>query len=416
MKKDLIKIITIFLIVVGIVFWGLNYIFLNQNGPKSKAAGETINLSFNPGTVSTTATNPDFTVNVVAKPSKDAYFRGYETRVNFDKTKLALKSISYKLGAVSSGLGDTNNNLTAINSTGVIKIIGESQSDTGSLLTSANANNEDDLLVLIFTVLDNSGPTSVTIGDSSFYSINTDMTLFNGWTFAKDSLSVNNDGAPLPTATTAPDEPTDTPGPTVTPGGPTLTPRPTTDPDEPTVAPAVTLSLKLKFQGILSQPKANLGNFKVKVMLAGGNLPQPIEADRVDTFGADEKGIWSGTADFTDVLPAAGYRVYIKGPYHLQKKICVAAPTESYPASYHCGQGNITLHSGKNILDFSGIYLLAGDLPLQDGSVTAYDTSFIYNNLGKTDNDKCDVNRDGICDTQDFSLVIAALSIKNDEE
>ena len=72
----------------------------------------------------------------------------------------------------------------------------------------------------------------------------------------------------------------------------------------------------------------------------------------------------------------------------------------------------------NNNLDFSGIILLAGDLPIQDGSVTAYDTSLVRNNLGKTDADavsKADVNRDGKVDTQDYSLIIAALSVRNDE-
>jgi hypothetical protein len=75
-----------------------------------------------------------------------------------------------------------------------------------------------------------------------------------------------------------------------------------------------------------------------------------------------------------------------------------------------------------NNLDFSRIYLLAGDMPVsggQDGVVDSLDTSYIRNNLGKTDSGVlaiADLNLDGKVDTQDWSLVIAALSVRADEE
>jgi len=63
MKKELPKIITIFLVTVGIVLWGLNFIFFGP-APKSKAAGETMNLSFDPST-KTVAVNVDFTLSIL---------------------------------------------------------------------------------------------------------------------------------------------------------------------------------------------------------------------------------------------------------------------------------------------------------------------------------------------------------------
>ena len=465
MKKDLIKIIAVFFIVVGIVFWGLNYIFLNQNGPKSRAAGETINLSFSPGTVSTTATNPDFTIKIVATPSKDAYIRGYETRINFNNNLLNLKSITYKLGSVSSGLGDTDNNLTAINGTGVIKVIGESQSPTGSLLTSAaNANNENDLLILTFTVLDNSVPTSVTIGDSSFFSINADMTLFNGWTFVKDNLRVNVEstdptltplpsvtpGGPTLTPTSIPPSvtpggpsvtptsipPSVTPGgpsvtptpipPSVTPGGPTLTPTPippSVTPGGPSLTPtggvtgAPILKFILKFQGIIKKPESGRDKISTTITVVKGNNKQKI-SDMM--FVANDDGTWEANAPmvFDKITPGSGYHILVKGGKHLQKKICLSNPSETYPGTYHCDQGKITLKAGINYLDLSKILLLAGDLPQQDGIVNSYDTSLVYNNLGKSDAESirlADINLDGIVDTQDYSLIISALSIRSDE-
>ena len=91
----------------------------------------------------------------------------------------------------------------------------------------------------------------------------------------------------------------------------------------------------------------------------------------------------------------------------------------------HFGSDN-SVHDGfsftyrkDGVYDFSGITLLVGDLPEQDGIVNAYDIGLIINNFGKRDSDilsKADVNMDGIVDTQDYSLVIAALSIRYDEE
>ncbi len=392
MRKEIPKIATIFLITVGVVVWGLNYIFLGQ-APKSKAAGETISFVFDPASVS--QTSGDFVTSIKIKPSVDMTIRGYQFEIPFDKSKIQFKSIQYKTGAVSAGVGDDDSKTSVINQNGKIKVVGEIQSATGQVIL---ASQNTEIVEITFTA-NSAQSSSITTGatDAKFFMIKPDYSLFEVPSAGQASFSVNGGtptNTPVPTATTAPGQPTNTPVP-----NPTGT---------------VTLSLSLKFQGIQSQPVGDLNKLDIKVFLAGGGLTEPKLADRTDTFTAGAKGIWSGAADFTGVLPGEGYYVLVKGPYHLQKKICDAVPTESVPGTYQCSQGKISLQSGKTVLDFSGIYLLAGDLPVQDGSITAGDTSFIYNNLGKN-NDKCDVNRDGICDTQDFSLVIGALSVKNDE-
>lgn len=61
--------------------------------------------------------------------------------------------------------------------------------------------------------------------------------------------------------------------------------------------------------------------------------------------------------------------------------------------------------------------ILSGDLD-QNGVVDSVDISIVRNNLGKTDTatlTKADVNRDGRVDTQDFSLILAALAVRTDE-
>ena len=179
-----------------------------------------------------------------------------------------------------------------------------------------------------------------------------------------------------------------------------------------------TLSLKLSFQGITSQPASQYNSMAVKVTVAGGLL----SSDQIETgtFTADANGIWSGNVYFSSAIPSgSGYRILVKGPKHIQKKICDQTPTETKPGTYHCGKGNISLSSSSNSLDFSGARLLAGDLPDQNGIVDSYDIAQIRNNLGSTDStllSEADVNLDGILDSQDFALLIASLSIKTDEE
>jgi len=261
---------------------------------------------------------------------------------------------------------------------------------------------------------------------------------------------------PAPTSTTAPGQPTSTPAPTSTTApsechqegepcgtgfggnslgecclGEGLTCIDSGNPDQggtcvfqgsetPIPIDTVTLSLALKFQGIETQP-ANQANqeMKVKVGLTGTLLPEPVS--KTTTVRADDKGVWYGTVDFSEIPPGSGYKVYIKGPKHLQKKVCDTQPTGDY--YYHCRPGEtITLTAGKNLLDFSKIYMMVGDIPengAQDGVINSYDIAFIRNNLGKTDSQVLvigDFNLDGIIDTQDYSLLIAAMAVRYDEE
>ncbi|MEK7597324.1 MAG: dockerin type I domain-containing protein [Patescibacteria group bacterium] len=186
MKKELLKIATIFLITIGVVLWGLNFIFFKGNAPKSKAAGETMNLSFTPATA-TVAANADFTVTILAKPSINTVLRGYKTKVNFDKAILKLKSIQYKIGVVSAGLGNTTADVTAVNGNGFVDVIGEDTTATGYTLGAANGA---EIVSLTFTALAATG-TTVTMTDSSFYSVNSDGSLFDTWTIAAQNLDVN---------------------------------------------------------------------------------------------------------------------------------------------------------------------------------------------------------------------------------
>lgn len=115
------------------------------------------------------------------------------------------------------------------------------------------------------------------------------------------------------------------------------------------------------------------------------------------------------------------YVLYLKGPFHIQKKICSASPEEKEPGTYKCPTQyeGIVLSSREIGYDFSKIVQLAGDLPAQDGIVNSYDTSLVRNNLGKSDKEAlrlADVNLDGVVNSIDYSLIIAALSVRSDEQ
>jgi len=413
MKKDNIKFFVVFLVIIGFSLWALDALYFNST-QKSKASGETMALSFNPSSV-TTEVNKDFSVVVMAKPSVNAVLRGYKTRINFDKSKLVLKSITYKTGQVVQGLGQTTGNIAAINSAafGQINLVGEITTETGLSLTSTTGI---ELATLVFTNVSAPG-TILLISDSAFYTVNADKTLFDGWTTTQENLTINGGGV-LPSVgvtSTITQGVTVTTGVTVTAGAGTTIPTATTVP----VTGNTVLKMKLKYQGIAKKPAKN--SLAVKVQVVGGAITTPIT--KTGTFTADDAGIWSGAIGFDTTASTAKYTVYVKGPKHLQKKICDIAPSETAAGMYRCGNGNITLTAGNNALDFSKILLLSGDIygpdKNQDGLVNSIDISFIRNNLNKTDDPTlavCDINLDGKCDTQDYSLVINALLVKTDEQ
>ena len=193
---------------------------------------------------------------------------------------------------------------------------------------------------------------------------------------------------------------------------------------------SVSLNLKLKFQGVMKEPSnTNQRTMKVRIKVAGGNLSSPVSVGADFTLTNNKNSntdalIWEGTVNLpAQVTPGQKYYLLIKGPKHIQKKICDNTPSETTDGSYRCqGERTITFSSGQNNLDFSKIYLLAGDLPVngaQDGVVDSLDTSYIRNNLGKIDPtivSIADLNLDGKVDTQDWSMVLYALSVKTDEE
>ncbi len=203
---------------------------------------------------------------------------------------------------------------------------------------------------------------------------------------------------------------TATPTPT-TPSGGTVTPTPTTVVSPTPLGPI--LNFRMRFQGVIGMPTI-AEPMPVKFRLVNGTA----SVDGVVSVTPDANGVWSGTTS-VPATPARTYSLFVKGPRHLQKKICSYNPRETAIGTYRCSNGSISIAAGTNTLDLSGITMLVGDLPDQDGTVDSYDTSYIRQSLGSTageDVSIADLNRDGIVDTQDMSLVIQALNVKYDEE
>lgn len=375
------------LLLLGVIFT-IQFFLPKKISLKSKAA-ETATLSL-VSNKTTAAAGTDFTITIKVTPASALAIQVYKVYLTFDKSKIKIKDngISYLVGSESTNLGaHTNSSISSINGTAgtaTLNIIGEIQSASGLTLTG-----ERSLAEITFVSKTSAEATIGTTGESKLIKINSDYTL-GDVILSNPTFVLNSTGA---TAT-----PTPTGAPTPTPTG------------------AVSLSLKLKFQGILSKPKDEFNKMKVKVTLKYEN-DDPIGSVSSD-FVAGSDGVWSGTANFNKPDLTRQFKVLIKGPTHIQKRVCDTKPTETAPGSYRC-TGGITLTDGVNNLDFSGIYQLVGDLPEQDGVVNSYDTSLVRNNLGKTDAEAlrlADVNLDGRVDTQDYSLIISALSVRADEE
>ncbi|GEM_PF-3342346 len=228
---------------------------------------------------------------------------------------------------------------------------------------------------------------------------------------------VPTDPAVEPTKTTVPTrQPTNTPALTPSPIIPTVSPTSAPVPDS---EEKVVVNLRLRFQGIRSAPRSGIQELPVLVSIR--RFGEDVFIHKAALFKVDDRGLWTGKVEFTsaDGFSSGNYLVYVKGPYHLQKKICDLSARENFPGSYSCTAGkSIILQAGQINIDLSGITLLVGDLPDQDGLVNAYDIGLVRNLLGSTEPEdlaRADVNLDGIVDITDFVLIQAALSVRYDE-
>jgi len=213
--------------------------------------------------------------------------------------------------------------------------------------------------------------------------------------------------------------PTESPTVTVT---ETLTPIPTfTETPSPTITQIanleeVQLDIRLRLQGIVGKPVAAGSGISMKLSLISEDKSNSYEQDVL--FQPSDSGVLTGTMTLKSAYTGTHYKLLIKGPKHLQKRICEVRPSEAVGGTYRCTNGNIELKKGSNQIELENIVILAGDIPEQDSVINAQDIVFIRQSLGsKNENDirRGDLNYDGIVDSQDYGMILNALSFKYDD-
>lgn len=207
--------------------------------------------------------------------------------------------------------------------------------------------------------------------------------------------SANPTNTPIPTATDTP-IPTNTPVPTNTPK-PTSTPRPTpttipTEPPVPTptaIPNTSNLLLQLKLEGINKQSTNK--NFLVTLF----NTQTQNKIQETIRFVSDGAGVYSGGVYN---IPQGTYKIYAKGPYHLQKLF--------EEITFSATDADQTLTR-----DYTATPLLRGDTN-GDNKINMQDILAIVNvwYVDKTTVDATnfnyDINEDGFITMQDILAVV----------
>lgn len=181
----------------------------------------------------------------------------------------------------------------------------------------------------------------------------------------------------------------------------------------------VELDMKLRLQCVVHKPKRNVP-VKVRFGLKDAMTGKPQFETVQMKF--NDKGHLIGTVSFNVKDFTKPKSLLVKYQYGMQKNVCDSNPREDFPGAYRgCDKAKIILKPGKNVLDFSNIILLTGDLPPdeQDGISNSKDYSLVRNLIGKKDAESLelgDLNFDGNGNVVDLSCLNAALAIRWDED
>lgn len=168
---------------------------------KSAVAQGSATSSFSPSTA-TAGPNQDFTVNIpLNSASATLKMRMYQINMNFDQSKVRVKSINYRIGIKSDVLGgDDNQNLTQINSGGQIKLIGELTTAAGFTLPQGVATS---FVELIFTSQTAEQYNINVAGTSFLKNIKADLSL-ETISISASSMTVNQAASPILSPTPSP--------------------------------------------------------------------------------------------------------------------------------------------------------------------------------------------------------------------
>jgi len=384
-----------FFMLLGIIVVGGFALFLNTYLYKSRASEDKVNIVIDP-LAATWAPNTDY--NVMARLDPDSVGKRIS---GFDLTYYASDPVQVVGVGLPVAVGDDSVVFTKVIQTAnrVSYVIqGEPLAISVSIPFTVRGVSEGTGMFSF------DREKSRIIGDIPSYAYTINGIGQAAYTFANTvpSPTVNPNVTTIPTNVPITGDPGPSIRPTDPPGNTTSAP----------VGPKVVETMLLKFQGITAEVSQ-----KMKVKLTAVSLTG-VKSEVTAEFTSGAGGVWSAhDVVFENIDPNERYYILVKGEKSIQKKVCVARPTETAVGSYSCSNGEINL-ANESLLDFSGIRIMAGDLSPQDGQVDSYDLSFILNNLGSTDanvNNVGDVNLNGRVDTQDYSLLIQSLTIKSDE-
>lgn len=173
------------------------------------------------------------------------------------------------------------------------------------------------------------------------------------------------------------------------------------------------LHMVAKLQGVNPSSLAtkSIPGVKVQLVQQKGATTQ-VSLPYYTEFFMDNAGNAVGSVVVNNMQPGGKYRLLIKGPKHLQKRICEDNPSEENIGEYKCNAFSMKLNAGENTINLAGITLMAGDFGLQDGILNSYDLSYVQNAIWKTSKiswKDADINYDGKVDKKDYDLVTYSL-------
>ncbi|MFH1705439.1 MAG: dockerin type I domain-containing protein, partial [Patescibacteria group bacterium] len=150
-------------------------------------------------------------------------------------------------------------------------------------------------------------------------------------------------------------------------------------------------------------------NLAVRVVVKSGAHQETFDNVLVNF---DSQAVGRGSVALTQPVTSGDYVVLIKGPVHLARRFC------ENNQEGHCwlGEENITLHSGENYFNWTGVELEPGDIN-GDGVVDSIDFYQIKYSIGQQGSGiQQDLNFNKRVDTQDLVFFLDTLSNRYEDQ
>jgi len=173
------------------------------------------------------------------------------------------------------------------------------------------------------------------------------------------------------------------------------------------------LTLNIKFFRVDKKPATTSGTLdyqhqKVKVIITGTDRQDIKYQNDAVIFTAQDNGVFINETPIAAAQVTAGdYKIFIKGPRHLQKRFVKQ------------------LTAGAQTIDLTQVPLPGGDLAhpgsnnAQDGEVNSLDFTYVADHFDSSDENVleiADMNLDGVINPFETSIIVETLSKKLDED